>query len=62
MNRTEGVRIFNAVDFFIEHEALSVEDAKAKVCGLIQGLERHFLREKEEIFRDHPNLSYDHKS
>ncbi|KAL8918025.1 MAG: hypothetical protein Q9208_007623 [Pyrenodesmia sp. 3 TL-2023] len=61
MNRTEGVRIFNAVDFFIEHEALSVDDAKAKVRGLIQELERQFLREKEEIFRDYPNLSHDHK-
>lgn len=61
MNRTEGVRIFNAVNFFIEHESLSVEDAKAKVRGLIQDLERQFLREKEEIFRDHPNLSHDHK-
>ena len=61
MNRTEGVRIFNAVNFFIEREQLSVEDAKAKVRGLIQGLERQFLQEKQEIFRDHPNLSHDHK-
>lgn len=61
MNRTEGVRIFNAVHFFIEHESLSVEDAKSKVRGLIQGLERQFLQEKQEIYRDHPNLSHDHK-
>ncbi|KAL8766377.1 MAG: hypothetical protein Q9209_006847 [Squamulea sp. 1 TL-2023] len=61
MNRTEGVRIFNAVHFFIEHESLSVGDAKAKVRSLIQGLERQFLREKREIFRDQQNLSHDHR-
>lgn len=61
MNRTEGVRIFDAVNFFIEHDGLPVEDAKSKVRGLIQGLERQDLREKQELFRDQPNLSHDHK-
>ncbi|KAL8783077.1 MAG: hypothetical protein Q9213_004889 [Squamulea squamosa] len=61
LNRTEGVRIFNSVNFFMEHESLSVEAAKAKVRALIRELEQQFLREKQEIFRDQPNLSYDHK-
>ena len=61
MNRTEGVRIFNSVNFFMEHESLSVEDAKSKVRGLIVGLEQQYLREKQEIYRDYPNLSHDHK-
>ncbi|CAO1597261.1 hypothetical protein XANCAGTX0491_001079 [Xanthoria calcicola] len=61
MNRTEGVRIFNAVDVLMKHEGLSVEDAKAKVRGLIVGLEREYLREKQELFRDQPNLSHGHK-
>ncbi|KAL8724668.1 MAG: hypothetical protein Q9166_007819 [cf. Caloplaca sp. 2 TL-2023] len=61
MNHTEGIRIFNAVNFFIQHESLSVENAKAKIRSLIQGLEQQFLREKQERFTDEPNLSHNNK-
>ena len=61
MHRMHGARIFNSIHFLMQYEHLSVQSAKSKICGLIQELERRFLREKAELYQKYPALSQDHK-
>lgn len=61
LHRTAGNRMFNAVHFLMEHEALHVQDSKAKVRGIIQKYERQFLQEKHNFFAEHPDISYNLK-